>query len=410
MRLGHQQVPAQRVSLAAYVQCVHHWCHFFHQYLAGDRGELMNELGVTRLLHGLPVFTHRDGAVGQRGGVLLDQNRQCVKRRNIRAREGQHRKIDAAFIEPLGQRLGHRRFDLLGIQIVEGKVAPVIKNQKFRLVNSGAEQVQAQARAAAYHLPELDLALDRLGKDQINHFGNVDASVEHIHRYGDAQIGLALELIDQFFGARLLRVDHATQLAGELRIHAVEQFRQQPGVGDIARKDDGFSRQLTIGIAYAVVHQVAQNDAVGVQIEHNVIDFLGVEVQIVRIYALVFHLRNLLVVQVGRLDTVTQKLGGVRHHPKWHQVAIGNRLIKWIVSGGQLVITAEYFACAAADHFNRRRCQADLQRIKILEEIAVQIVDGAVRFIGNDEVEETDIEGFIIIDQALVDADVDACI
>jgi hypothetical protein len=86
------------------------------------------------------------------------------------------------------------------------------KNQKFcqwsKMRNSvlslpGPEEVFAQARAAADHLPELHVRLHRLGEDQVHHLGHVDAGVEHVDRDGDGQLVLGvLEVVDELLGLR----------------------------------------------------------------------------------------------------------------------------------------------------------------------------------------------------------------
>ena len=64
---------------------------------------------------------------------------------------------------------------------------------------------------------------------------------------------------------------------------------------DVAGEDDALTRQLAVGIPQAVIHQVAQDDSVGVLVEHRIVDFLGVKVQGVGVDALVFQLSDLLI-------------------------------------------------------------------------------------------------------------------
>ena len=143
-----------------------------------------------------------------------------------------------------------------------------------------------------------------------------------------------LELVDQILGAGLLGVDHAAKLAGKLRIHLIKQLGQQAGVADVAGKHNALAGQLPVGIAQAVVHQVAQDDAVGALVEHRSINLLSVEIQRVRVDTLVFQLRHLFIRQMFGFDAIAQKLGGVRHHAERHQMAIRNRLLQRIVGRG----------------------------------------------------------------------------
>ena len=96
---------------------------------------------------------------------------------------------------------------------------------------------------------------------------------------------------------------------------------------NLSREDDGLAGKLTVGISDAVVHQVAQNDAVGVFVEDGVVNFLGVEVQGVGVYALVFELGDLLVCQVCCLDAIAHELGCVGDYAEGHQLAICNGLL-----------------------------------------------------------------------------------
>ena len=85
-------------------------------------------------------------------------------------------------------------------------------------------------RAAADHLPELDGRLDRLGEDEVDDFRHVDAGVEHVDRDRDGQVvvrAVALEVVDQLLGARVVVVDDLAEVTAILRIHLVEELREQ---------------------------------------------------------------------------------------------------------------------------------------------------------------------------------------
>ena len=166
-----------------------------------------------------------------------------------------------------------------GELVMEGEIAPVVKDQKLTLVLARAEQVFAQSRTSANHLPELHLAFDRLGEDEVHNLRHVDTSVQHVYRNGYAKFALGFfELVNQFFGPWFLRVDDAAKLTSKLWVHLVEEIYQEAGMIDLSREDDGLAWELTVGVADAVVHQVAQNDAVGVFVEDGVVNLLGVEV------------------------------------------------------------------------------------------------------------------------------------
>ena len=415
LRLGDEQIPAQCIALAAHVERVHQRGDVFLQHLHQRGRKLVEQFGIARLLHRLPVGSHADGGVAEGIGIGLEQLGNGGKGFQLAAFERGAGEFYPALKTALGERLGHARLGFGLLQLVPGKVAPVVENAERLLVLAGAEQIGAQAGATADHLPELDLGFDRLGEHQIDHFGHVDAGVEHIHRDGNGELlvaaaGAALEVVDQLLGAGFLRVDNLAELAGKLRIHFVEQLGQQPGVVDAAGEDDALAGQLAVAVADAVVHQVAQDGAVGVFVENCGVDFLAIKIQHVGVDALLFQLGVLLVVEVAALDAIAQELGGVGDDFERHQIVLGNRLLQRVVGGGQFVIATKQAAGAAADHFYRGGGQADLQRIEIAEDVAIVVVDGAMRFVGDDQVKITDVEVFVVVDQALVDADINACI
>ena len=74
-----------------------------------------------------------------------------------------------------------------GFSRKKSKLKQKSKTRKSSLVVGRTEQIRTESRAAADHLPELDLRVDRLEEDQVRYLGNVDAGVEHVHRDGDVR-------------------------------------------------------------------------------------------------------------------------------------------------------------------------------------------------------------------------------
>ena len=64
------------------------------------------------------------------------------------------------------------------------------KIRKCVLSLPGPNRFSAEPGAAADHLPELDVGVHRLGEDEVDDLGHVDAGVEHVHRDGDGQVGV----------------------------------------------------------------------------------------------------------------------------------------------------------------------------------------------------------------------------
>ena len=88
--------------------------------------------------------------------------------------------------------------DTFGIHLEIFKIAVEVKYQKLFLVQAFTKQVLAQACASAYHLPKLNLGMNRLKEYQVYNFRNINACVEHIYRYCNLRLLLFIgKLIKQ---------------------------------------------------------------------------------------------------------------------------------------------------------------------------------------------------------------------
>jgi hypothetical protein len=130
-----------------------------------------------------PPLADRDALLGQAVDVLGEQVGDDVEEHGLGRLEGRLGKLDAGLEQQLHQGLRDLGLHWLVVEVEEVEVAPVIEDADLRLVLAGAEKVLPQTGAAADHLPELDLGIDRLGEDQVDHLGDVDAGVQHV--YGD---------------------------------------------------------------------------------------------------------------------------------------------------------------------------------------------------------------------------------
>ena len=150
----------------------------------------------------------------------------------------------ASFEGGLQQGFAAGVFRLLILLLEEIEVAVVVEDQKLGFVFTGAKQVGAQARAAANHLPELDPGFDRLGEHQVDHFRDVDAGIEHVHRDGDAEVVIRFfEFLDQGVHVRDGVVDDLADLGAVLRVELAEELFQVLGVVLTLGEDDGFADQ-----------------------------------------------------------------------------------------------------------------------------------------------------------------------
>jgi hypothetical protein len=123
----------------------------------------------------------------------------------------------------------------------------VVEDEELGLVLAGPEEVFAQARAAADHLPELHVRLHRLREDQVHHLGHVDAGVEHVDRDGDGQLVVGvLEVVDELVGLRFLVVDDATEGRAVLRVELAEDLGEMHRVQVVPREDDGLADMLPV--------------------------------------------------------------------------------------------------------------------------------------------------------------------
>ncbi|MNI69337.1 hypothetical protein D3C73_1250780 [compost metagenome] len=133
-------------------------------------------------------------------------------------------------------------FRLLIFLLEEIEVAVVIEDQELAFVFARAEQIGAQARATANHLPELDPGFDRFGEYQVDHFRHVDAGVEHVHRDGNAEVVIRFfELFDQGIHVRNGVVDNLANLGAVLRVKLAEEFFQMLGVVLTLGKNDSLA-------------------------------------------------------------------------------------------------------------------------------------------------------------------------
>ena len=101
---------------------------------------------------------------------------------------------------------------------------------------------------------------------------------------------VALEVVDQLLGSRIVVVDDLAEATAVLRIHLVEHLPHQHGVLMIAREDDALAGKLTGRVSQAVLHQVAKDRAVGVLVVDDLVDLLGRKIVLRRVFALLFKL------------------------------------------------------------------------------------------------------------------------
>lgn len=279
MGAGEEEIKVVGVGKAGYRNPLHEWGDVAAQQFDGRGAPLIESVGVRGGLDFAPAFANAD-RVGIEGVDLFsDRLAGDGKRFEVGLLERRVGEINAGFEEVLEQALGLRwlRFGVLLIEVIE--VAPVIEDEEFGFVPARAEEVFREARTAADHLPELDARFDGLGEDEIDDLGHVDAGIEHVDGDGNGGVRFSFEVADELFPCGNLVIDHRAKGSAILRVHYVEELVQLFGVIVATGEDDGLAQLLAGCVADAVLHQVAQDLAVGVFVQDDFVEFVALVVE-----------------------------------------------------------------------------------------------------------------------------------
>src|SRR5690606_13921879 len=94
------------------------------------------------------------------------------------------------------------------------------------------------------------------------------------------------------------------------------------------------------------------------------------------------------------VDAITQKVGGEILDAKRRQVRrlVVDSSIQTELESRVGGFAVENIEGVAADELHRGSGEANLQRVEVVEQVAVLVVDAAVAFVGDDQVEEAHIE------------------
>ena len=156
------------------------------------------------------------------------------------------------------------------------EIGAEIENEEELFVFAGAEEIGAEAGAAADHLPELGFGADELEEDEVQDFGHVDASVEHIDGDGDMRHGIDFgKTFNEGLGVFGFEGDDAGELAHVLRVIGVETLFDEAGVVVVFGEDDGFAEAVAIGYALAAAHEGFEDFVDCVFIKEPAIDGFG---------------------------------------------------------------------------------------------------------------------------------------
>ena len=272
-----------------------------------------------------------------------------------------------------------------GVQLEVFEVVPAVDDKKVRLAVAGS-RVLVEAGAAADHLPELDAAEDRPGEHERANGGHVDAGIEHVDRDGNARHVLELEVVKCFFGTLHVTVDNFGQTAALIvGKQPVEALVQALCVVVADGEDDALGGQAE-DILATHPHEFPDQGVGGAHVGDGLLDVGALEIQLFQVDALFAQL----LLETGRegfaVNSADLETGPGIEYPVGSKVALRHGLLIRIVECRDAVFAAEEGERVVVDEIRRRRGQAQLQGIEVVEQGLVSVVDGAMAFVGDDEI------------------------
>ena len=187
---------------------------------------------------------------------------------------------------------------------------------------------------------------------------------------------------------------------GQVRIFLVEHLKDFLGVDVVLCKDDGFAQFAAIVDGQAVGHQCVQHLPDGIFIENPL-------VQRRRCNALrkftILVLKSVLVgplVRVGKFivdNALFNEFQFRFYRQEIHQIPVLDRLRQLIAIGGHAIFQLKYLIGILVDLVLGRGCQPHQRGIKVVENIPVFVVNGAVSFVADDQIEMPAGEEFALL-------------
>ena len=285
------------------------------------------------------------------------------------------------------------------IHAKELKVAAEVKNIELVLILT-IHQPRAQTGASPDHLPELRLAHDLLEKHQIQHLRHVNAGVQHIHGNGDLrQLLRVRKLIDGALRIGHIVVDDFGE-TGQVRIFLVEHLKDFLGVDVVLCKDDGFAQFAAIVDGQAIGHQRIQHLPDGIFIENPLVQRRRCNT--LRKFPILV-LKSVLVsplVRVGKFivdNALFNEFQFRFYRQEIHQIPVLDRLRQLIAIGGHTIFQLKNLIGILVNFVFRRGCQPHQRGIKVVENIPVFVVNGAVSFVADDQIEMPAGEEFALL-------------
>ena len=287
-------------------------------------------------------------------------------------------------------------------------VVAVVEDVEARFVHGGAEQVRAQAGAAADHLPEFGGGVDGFEKHQVDDLGDVDAGVEHVHTDGDVQAGVGLfELGDECFRVVHAVGDHFGAGGGGGEDGPV-LVGDEACVGLVAGEDDGLAQPVRSVDLQPLADDLPQHlpDRVPVEqfrVDLGGVDFLGCGKWVAVFVDTPFGVLPLQLLLGGEFavgDAPAHEGGAAGEHLVGHKVALLDGAAQAVVAGRGVGLAAEEGVGVVGEVAARGGSQPDDEGVQVVEDASIALVDGSVGLVDNDEVEVERVEALAFADHA----------
>ena len=258
------------------------------------------------------------------------------------------------------------------------------------------------AGAAAFHLLEIAAAADIAQEEEAFEWLDVGAGGDHVDRDGDAELGRRAELLDErlrlLVAHRLLVVGLVGDFLGEVVALAedlADDVDDVLGVGVVLGKDEGLGNESATGEEFGEKGVLeCLNDGADLRLDHDgAVEIAGFVNEVfvqTRPAGGAGFLAALIDVEAF-LDHAAS-LGDIGFDPV---DLVAN--IDAIGHGALVVVLHDEVLVEKADGLLRGRGgEADDEGVEVFEDLPPEAVDGAVTFVGDDEIEGLDRDGGIV--------------
>ena len=187
---------------------------------------------------------------------------------------------------------------------------------------------------------------------------------------------------------------------GQVRIFLVEHLKDFLGVDVVLCKDDGFAQFAAIVDGQAIGHQRIQYLSDGIFIENPLIQRRRCNT--LRKFTILV-LKSVLIgplVRVGKFivdNALFNEFQFRLYRQKIHQIPVLDRLRQLIAIGGHAIFQLKNLIGILVNFVFRRGRQSNQRRVEIIENIPVFVVNGAVSFVADDQIEMPAGEEFALL-------------